>query len=193
MPTSRPDAERAIRAFLSALGQDPESPELEETPSRVAEAFLGELLSGYEIDIPTLLEHGSEPLKKQHNGVVVVHDIAVATVCPHHLMPAIGRASVAYLPGNRILGLGTIAKLVEAYARRLSLQEQIGANVVTTLMEYGARAAFCRLALSHTCLSARGAGQPHATVVTMASEGEFAAGPGQAALALALDRPSRAS
>lgn len=186
MPSSRPDAERAIRDFLKALGHDPTSDILRDTPRRVVDAFVDELLAGYGVDIPELLATGSEPAQGANAGIVVVRHVNVSTVCPHHLMPAIGSATVAYEPGKRILGIGTLAKLVQTYARRLSLQEQIGTNVVETLIAHGARGAYCRLELRHSCLSARGAEQHHASVASTATGGNFASEPGLSALALAL-------
>jgi len=186
MPSSRPDAERAIRDFLKALGHDPTSDILRDTPRRVVDAFADELLAGYGVDIPELLAAGSEPALAAYAGIVVVRNVNVSTVCPHHLMPAVGAATVAYEPGKRILGLGTLAKLVQTYARRLSLQEQIGTNVVETLIAHGARGAYCRLELRHSCLSARGAEQHHASVASIATGGSFASEPGLSALALAL-------
>ena len=186
MPSSRPDAERAIRDFLKALGHDPSTEILRDTPRRVVDAFLDELLAGYSVDVPELLSAGSEPARGGHAGIVVVRDVNVSTVCPHHLMPAVGAATVAYEPGKRILGLGTLAKLVQTYARRLSLQEQIGTNVVEALVLHGARGAFCRLELRHSCLSARGAEQHHASVASTATAGSFATEAGLSALALAL-------
>ena len=192
MPSSRPDAERAIRDFLEALGHDPTSEILRDTPRRVVDAFLDELLAGYSVDIPELLQAGSEPALGAGAGIVVVRGVDVSTVCPHHLMPAVGTATVAYEPGKRILGLGTLAKLVQTYARRLSLQEQIGTNVVDTLVAHGARGAYCRLELRHSCLSARGAEQHHASVASIATKGSFASEPGLSGLVLALGpEPSR--
>ncbi len=190
MPTrpsasGRSDAERAIRDFLRALGHDPDSPELAGTPKRVVDAFQDELLSGYAVDIPRLLAAGSEPAR-EHRGVVIVRDIAISTICPHHLMPAVGSATVAYAPGARLLGLGTVAHLVEAYAKRLTLQEKIGTEVVNTLVEHGAAGAFCRISLRHSCLSARGAEQHHASAITTARAGAFATPSGLAELSLAL-------
>jgi GTP cyclohydrolase I len=101
-------------------------------------------------------------------------------------MPSSGDATVAYVPGSQILGLGTIARLVSAFARRLSLQESIGVQVVQTLMAHGARGAHCRLELSHSCLSARGARQSQARVVTSASAGTLASAEGRSELALAM-------
>ncbi|MBK8999420.1 MAG: GTP cyclohydrolase I [Myxococcales bacterium] len=168
-------AERAIADFLRALGRDPRlEPELAETPKRVAEAFADELLTGYATDLSALLADGS-PTAKSSPGIVVVRHIAVATVCPHHLLSSLGHATVAYRPGKRVLGLGTIARLVDACARRLALQEQIGEQVVSSLVELGgARGAFCQITLRHSCLSARGSRQADATVRTQASAGDLA-------------------
>jgi GTP cyclohydrolase I len=175
MPADRAAAERAIRAFLTALGHDPDTtPELGNTPALVTEAFEKELLAGYAVDVPALLHAESGPLAKNGpHGVVIVRGLSVATVCPHHLLPAMGHASVAYLPGPRLVGIGTIARLVDAYARRLTLQEAIGDHVVNALVDHaGARGAECRLELRHACLAARGARQSDATVVTVARAGE---------------------
>ncbi|MFO0567891.1 MAG: GTP cyclohydrolase I [Polyangiaceae bacterium] len=171
----KPAAQRAIAEFLRALGRDPErEPELRDTPRRVADAFADELLSGYAIDLRALLGEGSAP-GANSAGIVVVRRIAVATVCPHHLLSSLGHATVAYRPGERVLGLGTVARLVDACARRLALQEQIGVEVVNALVSLGgARGAFCQLTLHHSCLSARGSRQADATVRTQASAGELA-------------------
>jgi GTP cyclohydrolase I len=135
-------AERAIAAFLRALGHDPEaSPELSDTPARVAEAFERDLLSGYSVDIRALLQTESVALSEDGpHGPVIVRDATVSALCPHHLLPATGVATVAYLPGDRIVGIGTLSRLVDAYARRLTLQEAISENVVRALVEHaGAR------------------------------------------------------
>jgi GTP cyclohydrolase IA len=195
MPVDRTAAARAIADFLRALGHAPESdPELSETPERVVEAYADELLSGYGVDLEALLAKGSMPVAPdREHGIVVVHEIAIATVCPHHLLPSLGSASIAYLPGSRLLGLGTLATLVEACARRLALQERIGQDVVRALVDHaGARGAYCRICLVHGCLSARGARQSHARVCTTSAAGELAGASGASALALALgDEPGQ--
>lgn len=175
MPIDRGAAERAIAAFLSALGHDAStSSELTDTPARVAEAFASDLLSGYSVDVPGLLSAESSPLPPSGpKGLVAVRDISVVTVCPHHLLPGLGVATVGYLPGDRLVGIGTVARVVDAFARRLTLQEVIGQSVVRALVEHGgARGAVCRLSLSHTCLAARGARQAAATVMTLAALGD---------------------
>jgi GTP cyclohydrolase I len=185
MAINRQRAERAIAEFLAALGHDPAvTPELSRTPELVTEAFEHELLSGYAVDVAALLTAESGSLGPDDaRGVVVLRDVRVATMCPHHLLPGIGTASVAYLPGDRVVGIGALARTVDAFARRLTLQENIGEAVVRALVEHaGARGAYCRLELSHACLSARGARATEATVVTIAragasiSDGDIAAG-----------------
>lgn len=189
MAFDRKAAEQAIENFLRALGRDPASdPALRETPARMTEAFAKDLLAGYEVDVPALFDDGAEFVGGAAE-VVALTGISVSTVCPHHLMPALGHATLAYLPGTRLLGLGTLTRLVDAFARRLTLQESIGENVVNALVEHaGALGAYCELRLSHTCLSARGARQSEAELVTVARAGELR-DPGRSAeLQLALTR-----
>ena len=191
MPVNREAAERAISDFLKALGFDPrEHADLAETPQRVTEAFSEDLLRGHSVDVPELIRKGSCPAPaSSKTGVVAVREIAVASTCPHHLLPALGVASVVYLPGASLLGIGTITALVDAFARRLTLQEAIAQNVVTALVEYaGARGAYCELELEHGCLRARGERQAHAVVRSSSRAGEFVAPGAVSEIALALGR-----
>jgi GTP cyclohydrolase IA len=187
MAVDREAARRAIADFLRALGRDPASePELDKTPERVVDAYADELLSGYDVDLDLLLDDGASA-QVQSSGIVAVRGIRIATVCPHHLLPALGSATVAYAPGARVLGLGTLARLVDAFARRLTLQEAIGENVVQALIDRaGARGAYCEIELVHGCLSARGPCQALARAVTTACAGTLSGADGSAALALAL-------
>src|SRR3954470_7634354 len=123
MPVDREAAARAIRDFLQALGFDPKHhADLAETPERVTEAFADDLLAGHGVNVKELLQKGAcEAPNAAKGGAVAVTEIAVATVCPHHLLPALGRAHVVYLPGSSLLGVGTITALVGAFARRLTL------------------------------------------------------------------------
>jgi GTP cyclohydrolase I len=171
----RPAAEAAIADFLRALGRDPAvEPELGQTPARVVEAFADELLSGYRVDLAALVANGSTDAATSPGGLVALRDVSVATVCPHHLMPGLGSANVVYKPGARVLGLGAIARLVDACARRLALQETIAEDVVRALVEHaGARGAYCEVTLVHGCLSARGACQANARATSIARSGEL--------------------
>ncbi|MFO0754865.1 MAG: GTP cyclohydrolase I [Byssovorax sp.] len=179
---SREAAARAIEDFLRALGHEPEG-DLEGTGERVADAWVDDLLEGEAIDAAALLREGAiatstasaHPIAHANAGLVVLRDLAVATMCPHHLLPAHGLCTLAYLPGDKIAGLGTLAHVVDALSRRLTLQEHIGDNVVRLLVtELGARGALCRLTLTHTCLIARGERKTSALVETLAVAGTFA-------------------
>lgn len=184
MAVDRARAERAVREFLVALGRDPDGdPELAGTPSRVVEAYANELLSGYDVDVKALLSEGEAESAHRVSGLIALSGIAVSTICPHHLLLSNGSASVVYRPGSRLFGLGALAALASAYARRLSLQESIGEHVVQALVEHGgARAAYCEIRLVHGCMVARGSRQTGAELVTTARRGDLDA----AELALAL-------
>jgi GTP cyclohydrolase IA len=170
MSVDRARAARAVADFLAALGRDvARDPELSGTPERVASAWADELLSGYAVDLRALLAEGSPT---SGGDLVLVRGIAVATMCPHHLMPALGEATLAYVPGARLFGLGTLSALVRACARRLVLQEALGAACARALVEQGGAAgAWCRLVLRHTCYSARGEREHAAEVITVAEAG----------------------
>jgi GTP cyclohydrolase IA len=183
----RARAERAVREFLLAFGRDADAdPDLVGTPSRVVEAYEHELLSGYDVNVPQLLSEGEAISETKVSGFIALSGISLSTICPHHLLLSNGSACVVYRPGSRLFGLGTLASLVNAYARRLSLQEAIGENVAQALVEHGgARAAYCEVRLVHGCLVARGSRQAGTELTTTARRGNIDA----AELALALGRP----
>jgi GTP cyclohydrolase I len=192
MAVDRARAEKAIFEFLRAMGRDPDADtELTGTPARVAEAWANDLIDGYEVDVPGLLTGESSPAPGGATGIITVRGLAVSTMCPHHLLPARGTATVLYLPGVRIAGIGTLARLVDAYAHRLALQEVIGANVAAALVEHlGARGAACQIALSHSCLASRGERQAAASVETLVFAGSFEhAGPDRDLAIAALGDP----
>ncbi len=167
-------AARAIDDFLRALGHEIEG-DLEGTGERVADAWADDLLEGEAIDAAAVLREGSIAAGGGGSGLVVVRDLAITTMCPHHLLPAHGTGLVAYLPGRRVAGIGTVAHVLDALSRRLTLQERIGAGVVDLLTrELGARGALCRLTLTHACLVARGERKAGALVETIAVSGTFA-------------------
>lgn len=171
MVVDRAAARAAIRDFLRALGHDPEGAELALTADRVASAFADELLSGYAVDVAELVVSGSEPCEPGDDPVVI-DELSVVTVCPHHLLVAEGTATVAYVPGTRIVGLGTIARLVDAMSRRLTLQETIAPAVTDALMQHaGARGAWVRLVMNHACLRTRGPVQARARAISLAARG----------------------
>ena len=103
---------------------------------------------------------------------MIVRDVAASIVCPHHLLPATGVVHVGYVPGNRVVGLGALARLVDCFARRLTLQETLVQNVASALVGHlGARGAVCVADMSPSCLTARGERQAWARVVTVGTAG----------------------
>jgi GTP cyclohydrolase I len=174
MSVDKKEAAKAVHAFLRAIGRDPDGdPDLSGTPARVAEAWAKDLVDGYDVDVASLLASESLPAPASA-GLVAVRDLSVSTICPHHLLPGLGTGTVLYLPGARITGLGTLARLLDAFAHRLSLQETIAASVAEALVEHlGARGAACKLSLSHRCLTSRGERQEHAVVDTISFAGTF--------------------
>jgi GTP cyclohydrolase I len=163
-------AAEAIDAFLRALGRDPaREPELAGTAERVARAYAEDLLEGYGVDVDALL---ASNVFAGRTELVVVRDVPVVTTCPHHLMQSIGSATVAFAPEEHLIGIGTVARMVDAFARRLALQEEIGERVVAALQKHLApRWAACRLTLSHFCMVARGERKHGARVETIALAG----------------------
>jgi GTP cyclohydrolase I len=170
----REAAARAIEDFLRALGHELVG-DLEGTGERVADAWADDLLEGEAIDAAAVLREGSIPIDADGAGLVVVRELAITTMCPHHLLPAHGSGLIAYMPGDRVAGIGTLAHVLDALSRRLTLQERIGADVVAILVrELGARGALCKLSLTHSCLIARGERKAGAVVETIAVAGTFA-------------------
>jgi GTP cyclohydrolase I len=158
MPVDRIKAALAIESFLRALGRDPaREPQLRGTAERVTQAYADDLCKGYELDVEAVFASNVIVVTTGKTEVVALRDIAVATMCPHHLMPATGLGTVAFAPRGKLLGLGAIAELVDGFSRRLTLQEAIGDQVADALMSHLEPVwAGCRLVLTHTCLTARG-------------------------------------
>jgi len=168
----RPRAARAIDEFLIAIGRDPKTePELRGTGARVADAFIDELCSGYAVDVDALLR--GNVLGERGSGIVELRDVAIATTCPHHLMTGLGKATVAFAPKDKILGVGALARLLDAFSRRLTLQETIGEGVVAAIEKnLEPRWVACRIEMTHACMTARGERTHGARLVTYAMRGD---------------------
>jgi GTP cyclohydrolase I len=154
---------RSVQGFLDALGLPPEvrrSADLEGTPARVAQAWREDLLDGYRHDPAEILR---DAIPSAGRELVAVTGIDYHSVCPHHLLPSRGLAHVAYVPGGRVVGFGQLARLVDALAHRLVLEEDLARHVVEALMVHGgARGAACVLEAEQMCLSVRGERRPRA-------------------------------
>lgn len=170
---------------MRAIGRDPSTDhELAGTGARVADAYIDELCEGYAVDGRALLEKNLiDAGVGASRELVIVRDIAVSTMCPHHLLPAQGLAHVAFAPRDRMVGIGAIVSLVDAFAHRLTLQEVIGREVASALMSsLQPTWAACRIVLSHACMTARGERRHGASVETFALEGSADAALAYAAL-----------
>src|SRR5487761_2138639 len=123
--------ERNVREILEAIGEDPERNGLLDTPRRVAKMY-AELFEGFHMD-PT--EHLHVTFEEQHDEMVMVRDIPFTSLCEHHLVPFMGRAHVAYIPGEdgRITGLSKLARLVDGYAKRLQVQERMTTEIADAI------------------------------------------------------------
>lgn len=170
----RPEAvvESRIREIIQHIGDDPDRQGLQETPSRVVRSYQ-ELFSGYHTD-PECLLKTFECEESSESGLVLLRDIAVYSMCEHHMLPFIGRAHVAYIPRGRVLGVSKLARLVDHFARRLQIQERLGEQVVQWLMDKLAPdGAACIIEAEHLCMRMRGCSQQHSTMVTSALGGSF--------------------
>lgn len=181
----RAQAAHAIRDFLRALGHEPEG-ELAATPERVADAWADDLLEGQASDAEAILREGTLELFESGPSLMVLRDVDVFTICPHHLLPAIGKGDVVFLPRRKTAGLGAITRALDVLSRRLTLQEEIGSRMVDLLGSVlGARGALVRLSLTHTCLQIRGERKASARVETWSWGGSFVEEGGDRDMALA--------
>ena len=162
----------AIRKFLAAAGVDVGDPELKETPARVAEAWIEDYLDGYRVDPRELLR---EVHPARNRELVIVKSIDFHSMCPHHLVPYRGVAHVGYVPRKGVVGFGKLVKLVDAFAHRLILQEQIGDEVTGALSRLlGARGAACVLEAEQACVTTRGPKRRAARTLTRSFTGSLA-------------------
>ena len=170
-----PRAARAVAELLEAAGLDVTSASLRATPARVAGTF-AELFRGIGVDPASVLQDALPVETGTHTGeVVVLRDIAFRSVCEHHLLPFHGRASVAYAPGDRLVGLSALAKLVHLLAARPQIQERLGEDIASALMAHlSAAGALVVLTARHGCVSDRGVSERDAQAITIAAQGTLA-------------------
>jgi GTP cyclohydrolase I len=163
---------KAVREILEAIGEDPDRDGLRDTPTRVARLY-AEVCSGLHEQADT---HLAVTFEAGHDEMVMVRDIAVQSLCEHHLIPFIGRAHVAYIPGpdGRITGLSKLARLADAFAKRPQVQERLTAQIADeidrTLVPRGVMVV---IEAEHLCMTMRGVRKPGSTTVTSAVRGLF--------------------
>jgi GTP cyclohydrolase I len=162
--------ERAVREILFAVGENPDREGLLQTPERVARSY-AELFAGLH-ENPRV--HLRTVFTQRYDEVVLLRDIEFHSLCEHHLLPFTGRAHVAYLPDGKVVGLSKLARLVEGYARRPQLQEQLTTQIADALMEeLNPIGAACVVEAVHMCMTIRGARKPGSMMVTSALRGIF--------------------
>jgi GTP cyclohydrolase I len=177
--TSDRKLEAAVRAFLGEVEAQPDRPELEETPARVAEAWR-RFTSGYGVELADVAEGGV--FEDDQRDLVVVRDIDFYSMCEHHLVPFFGRCHVGYLPSGRILGLSKIPRIVDVFARRLQVQERMTRQIADAINELVAPAGVAVLVeAQHLCMMMRGCERHNAEVLTRASHGLLASDPARIA------------
>ena len=167
-----PRIEKAVREILEAIGEDPDRDGLVATPSRVARMY-AEICSGLHED-PSL--HAQVAFEADHDEMVMVRDIALYSLCEHHLVPFMGRAHVAYIPNEdgRITGLSKIARVVEGFAKRPQVQERLTVQIAEALESaLDPRGVMVVIEAEHLCMSMRGVKKPGAITVTSAVRGLF--------------------
>ncbi|MCC3304167.1 GTP cyclohydrolase I FolE [Sneathiella sp. HT1-7] len=169
---TKDQAEEAVRTLIRWAGDDPEREGLVGTPDRVARSYL-EFFAGYNEDPDTYLSRTFEEVNG-YDEMVVLKDIRVESYCEHHMVPIIGVAHVAYMPSNRVVGISKLARVVDAYAKRLQIQEkltrQIAETIERTLQPKGVAVI---IESAHQCMTTRGVHKDGVTMVTSTMLGIF--------------------
>jgi len=169
---SRDEAEAAVRTLIRWAGDNPQREGLLDTPGRVVRAY-EEFFAGYTIDPAALLERVFEEVEG-YDEIVLLRDIRVESYCEHHMVPIIGRAHVAYLPHRRVVGISKLARVVDAFSKRLQIQEKLTAQIANTindvLQPHGVAVV---IEAEHECMSTRGVHKSGVSMVTSRMLGAF--------------------
>lgn len=169
---SREEAEEAVRTLLRWAGDDPSREGLLDTPKRVTKAY-GDWFRGYDENPEEMLERTFEEVEG-YDEMVVLRDIRFESYCEHHMAPIIGKAHVGYIPNGRVVGISKLARVVDAFAKRLQVQEKMNAQIAQTLMQtlkpHGVAVV---LEGEHHCMSTRGVHKPGVSMVTSTMLGAF--------------------
>ena len=166
------EAEDAFRKILAWMGEDPSREGLLETPKRVVKAFK-EYFKGYKEDPNQILDKTFGDVEG-YDDMVVQKNISVQSHCEHHMAPIIGKAHVAYIPKERVVGLSKLARVVEVFSKRLQTQERLTMQIANTLMEsLDAKGVAVTIDSTHQCMTMRGIKKEQATTVTNYYLGQF--------------------
>lgn len=166
---SRSNVEQAVRNILDEVDPHPERDGLKETPSRFFRA-IWEMTSGYSVLVSSLFKTFDE----RSDEMVVVKDIEFVSLCEHHLLPFVGMAYVGYLPDKRVIGLSKIPRVVDAFSRRLQVQERLTTEIADAMMEHlKPKGVGVVMEAHHSCMSCRGVRKASASMMTSSMRGAF--------------------
>ncbi len=161
---------KSVRLYLEGIGENPDRKGLVETPSRVAR-MAEELFAGYHEDE---CKHLGKQFEAQPGVIVMEKDIDFHSLCEHHLLPYIGKAHIAYIPLEKVVGLSKLSRLVEVYSRRLQIQENMTNQIINALINnVKCEGAMVVIEAIHTCVTMRGIKKNQSKTVTMATHGVF--------------------
>ena len=170
-PTEK-EIHEAVRKLLLWAGDDPDREGLVGTPDRVARAYK-EFFAGYEQDPEEILRTTFEEVEG-YDEMVLVKDIGVESHCEHHMVPIIGRAHIAYIPNNRVVGISKLARVVDIFAKRLQIQEKMTAQIANAIENVlKPKGIAVVIDASHQCMTTRGVNKPESSTVTSAMRGVF--------------------
>jgi GTP cyclohydrolase I len=165
------DMENSFLDIINAIGEDPERPGLVDTPRRAAKA-MEFLMQGYEMDIDEVINNALFP--SDTDEMVIVKNIELYSMCEHHMLPFIGKCHVAYIPKGKVIGLSKIARLVDVFARRLQIQENLTNNIANCIVEKtGAAGAAVIIEAQHMCMMMRGVEKQNSVMTTSCMLGAF--------------------
>lgn len=163
--------ENAYRTIIREVGEDLDRPGLIDTPKRAAKAFKF-LTQGYEQELDAVINNAIFP--SDASEMVLVKDIELYSLCEHHLLPFIGKAHVAYLPNGKVLGLSKLARIVDMFARRLQIQENLTGEIANCIQDVtGAKGVGVVIEAKHMCMMMRGVQKQNSQMTTSAMLGEF--------------------
>lgn len=169
---TREEAEAAVRTLLRWAGDDPAREGLRDTPARVARAY-EEQFAGYATDPVLLLERTFEEVEG-YDEMVLLRDIRLESTCEHHMAPIIGRCHIAYMPDRRVVGISKLARVVDAYAKRLQIQERLTVQIADTIDQVlQPRGVGVIIEAGHQCMTTRGVHKPGVSMVTSRLTGAF--------------------
>lgn len=170
---TREEAEAAVRTLIRFAGDNPEREGLKDTPRRVVDSY-AEFFAGYDMDPIEVLSRTFEEVHG-YDDLVMVRDIRIESHCEHHMLPIIGVAHVAYLPGNRVVGISKLARVVDVFARRLQTQETMTAQIVEAIeVALKPRGVAVLVDALHQCMTMRGVHKIDASTITTRFTGRFA-------------------